>query len=109
MEIQRSEVPNIPSTFWSCVFLYLTGLSGQQVNLFRLDMYNLYPDLYTVKKGYPTYFYSVYATAPGLEIGFVEGFQKKDLLVICLLQLCKTIIAKLFACFYVRDCKNNRF
>jgi hypothetical protein len=53
------------------------------------------------------FFYSVFATGPGLEIVLVEGFQKKDLLIICLLQLCEIRIAKLFACFYVRGCKNN--
>jgi hypothetical protein len=61
------------------------------------------------KESLANIFHSVFATASGLEIVLVEGFQKKDLLVICLLQLCKTIIAIFFACFYVRDCKNSRF
>jgi hypothetical protein len=73
-------------------------------------VYNLYPDIYThCKKRLASLFYSVFATAPGLEIVLVEGFQKKDLLIICLLQLCKIIFLKFFPCFPVRDCKNYRF
>jgi hypothetical protein len=79
--------------------MYLGLFIGSTRSLTCIIYTLIYIEYAHCKESLANIFHSVFATASGLEIVLVEGFQKKDLLIICLLQLCKIIIAKFFACF----------